>query len=554
MSTKEKNPILIRKNIKIGELDAETDIDLLKSCFVDKGDVSILMDVAKPASIILGRTGSGKSALLLHIAEKAEKSRTLDPNEISIRFLEHSDIIQFFNEIGVKLDLFYRLLWRHILTIELLKIRYDLKNKVESETLFSRLFKLSGKDHIKKEALSYFTEWGDKFWLDTNEQLKQVTEKLTRDIRANFGAEVGNIDMSLRGARSLSSEMKSEVVSRASRVVSEIQIKKLSDVLDLLEENVFDDDQKKYYLLIDKLDEDWATTETRCKFIRALVEEIKAFRRIKNVKIIVAMRKDLMELVFDKTRDGGFQQEKYESYLFPVTWKKEEIRALVERRIGEVFRRQYTRTGISFDDIFAAPRKGGGQSVVDYILERTFLRPRDAMQFVNECLVGAVNLNRVSWKIIYAAESTYSQKRLKSLFEEWSEIFPALEKTIELLRGLPENFPRTSLSGERLHAVECQLMEHPEDPCAQAVIKFCEPGGKAISEGEVVAELVSCFYRIGAVGVKISGPDTFLWSDYDRATLSKGEIKRVNQIKIHKMLYRALGVRVHGHQYQSEAD
>ncbi|WP_256669350.1 zeta toxin family protein [Pseudomonas sp. C2B4] len=86
----------ITRNLKVGALDAEGDADLLNRCFVDNGYLNRLMDVDSPESIILGRTGSGKSALLYKIQSMAQKVVKLDPNDISVRFLEYSDIIQFF--------------------------------------------------------------------------------------------------------------------------------------------------------------------------------------------------------------------------------------------------------------------------------------------------------------------------------------------------------------------------------------------------------------------------------------------------------------------------
>lgn len=38
---------------------------------------------------------------------------------------------------------------------------------------------------------------------------------------------------------------------------------------------------KNYYIIIDQLDDNWAENDTRYKFIRALIEEIKVFRKIK---------------------------------------------------------------------------------------------------------------------------------------------------------------------------------------------------------------------------------------------------------------------------------
>ncbi len=140
----------ISRNLKVGALDAETDTRLLDTCFVDKGDLDALLDIDNAASIVLGRTGSGKSALLYKLQNNAYKSVKLDPNDISIRFLEYSDIIKFFNALDIKLDLFYRLLWRHILTVELLKLRYDIKNENDGKWFATSVFNVFSKDKVKK--------------------------------------------------------------------------------------------------------------------------------------------------------------------------------------------------------------------------------------------------------------------------------------------------------------------------------------------------------------------------------------------------------------------
>lgn len=533
---------IIKKGLKIGELDAEADFDLLSSCFIDNGQLSLLLDITSPASVVIGRTGSGKSALLYKISKDVEHSAMLDPNDISIRFLEHSNIIQFFNEIGVNLDLFYRMLWRHILTVELLKLRYSLRNEAENKSFLSRINQWVDRDSVKKRALEYFTEWGERFWLETDEQLQELTTKFTKDIKAKLGSKFGYVDISLEGAKSLSKEVRSEIRSLATQVVSGIQIKRLNEVLDLLAEFAFDDRQKRYYILIDKLDEDWAETETRCRFIRALIEETKSLRRIPQVKIVTALRRDLLDLVFDKTRDSGFQEEKYEAYLVPVTWGKNDLRKLLSARVKEVYRRQYTSSSVNFNDIFPSPKKGETGEAIDYIVERTLFRPRDAIQFCNECFRSAADRPRISWRAIYAAEAHYSTKRLKSLREEWSEYYPALEATVEILRNMAVPFTRSNLTGTRFEETTAELHELDEnDPCVAVVRTFYSPEGK-ITEAEVISKILMCLYHVGMIGIKISTLDTFIWSYLDQPRISKGEIKRANQIKVHKMFRHAMEV------------
>lgn len=539
-ATEEKR-IKITRNLKVGELDAEADAALLDKCFVDNGHLRALLDINSPSSIVLGRTGSGKSALLYKIAATAQKAIKLDPNDISVRFLEYSDIIQFFDALGVNLDLFYRLLWRHILTVEFLKLRYDIKSEMDSRGFLDGLINAFSRDQAKKKAIEYFNTWGDKFWLDTDTHLKEITKKLEEDTKGSIGAKYSAVNFSLEGAKSLTEEERLEIKQRASTVVNGLQIRKLNEVLDLLAEHSFSDPQKKFYILIDQLDEDWANTETRVRFIRALIEEIKTFRRVTQVKIIAALRKDLLSLVFDRTRDSGFQEEKYESYILDLRWSPEELTRLIELRINEVFKSQYTKQLVTFEDIFPKPRKGGGQTSIDFITERTLRRPRDVLQFVNECFSIAFDRDRISWRALLAAEAQYSEKRLKSLKEEWGEIYPSFEDTVELLRGIKATFTRSLIKDSKLEEVMVSLTEgKTNDPCVAIVKRYYDSQG--VKESEVLSTMLSCLYRVGALGIKVGSMDTYVWSYVDQATVTRGEIKRVEHMKVHKMLYRALDI------------
>ncbi|PAU71357.1 P-loop ATPase, Sll1717 family [Vreelandella alkaliphila] len=537
------NDIVIKKGIRLGELDAEADVGMLDYCFYDNGQIEDLLDVSSPRSIILGRTGSGKSALIYKISSEVEHSSILDPNDISVRFLEHSNIIQFFNELGVKLDLFYRILWRHLLTVELLKLRYNLRNESDNDSFLSRINEWAQRDTVKQRALSYFREWGDRFWLETDEQLRELTTKFTNDVKAKLGAKYAGVDISLEGAKHLSDEVKVEIRSLATQVVSAIQIKRLNEVLDLLADNAFEDKQKRYYVLIDKLDEDWAETETRCRFIRALIEETKALRKIPQVKIVTALRVDLLDLVFDRTRDSGFQEEKYDAYISKIIWTKNELKELLDSRVNEVYKRQYTSQGVHFSDIFPNTAKHGGGTAADYIIERTMLRPRDAIQFANECFLLAIGRPRISWRVLNAAESNYSQKRIKSLKEEWAEFYPCLESTIEIVRGLDNPFTRSSISNERLEGLAEDIHDGDEkDPCVVVCRNLYAPGSK-VSHSEVLSKILISLYHVGVVGVKISTLDTYTWSHVDQPRLTNSEAKRVNSIKVHKMLRHALEIK-----------
>jgi hypothetical protein len=54
---------------------------------------------------------------------------------------------------------------------------------------------------------------------------------------------------------------------------------------------------KQFHILIDKLDEHWVDVSIRFKLIRSLIESLKSFRRITNLKILVALRSDVLGAV-----------------------------------------------------------------------------------------------------------------------------------------------------------------------------------------------------------------------------------------------------------------
>jgi len=538
----EYNPVKIKRNLNIGDLDAETDNDFLDSCFVDKGYLEDLMDVKNPCSIIVGRTGAGKSALLYKVSTSVENYKKIDPNDISVKFLEHSDIIQFMDKLGVNLDLFYKMLWRHILIIELVRLRYKIRNEEENENFFRGLIERFNRDEIKQKAISYFREWGDQFWLNTDEQLKQITKKLEDETKMNLGFKYVGVDVSASGASKLSDEQKIDITQRASQVVSSLQIKQLNEMLDMLAEYSFKDPQKHYYLLIDQLDEDWADTNTRCKFIRALIEEVKGFRKIRHVKILVALRKDLIDMVFDKTRGAGFQEEKYESYILQIQWDNDELVDLVQKRVKETFRRVYTKDQVKISDIFPEARKVvHGKTAMEYILERTLLRPRDILQFINETFKVGFDKDKITWTLIHEAEKTYSEKRLRSLKEEWGETYPSFEDTVEILRGRKSTFDFIEFKNAQLETVITKLSTiKNEDPCVIKAKSYFEVAGS--SEEEISSTILACLYKVGAIGLKLETNNSFIWSYRNKSAISAGEAERANQIKIHKMLHKTLDV------------
>ena len=130
---RKRSQIIFRPNLSIGAISAEDDELYLRECFIETGYADTLVDIKNSRSLILGRTGAGKSAILKHIMSTKDNVRQIDPEAFSLRHIVNSNIISYLEEIGVKLDLFYQLLWKHVLCIEIIKLRYNIKIKMDSQ-------------------------------------------------------------------------------------------------------------------------------------------------------------------------------------------------------------------------------------------------------------------------------------------------------------------------------------------------------------------------------------------------------------------------------------
>ncbi len=532
--------VVIWRNCSIGALDAEADGEFLSSCFVNNGCLELISDTESNASIIVARTGCGKSATLIRLAQVSNDVINISPSDLSFKYVENSTVLKFFKDAGVNLDIFYRMLWRHVLITELLKARYGWDSEQVVATWFESIFQRLKRDPARARALRYLQDWGDKFWEDTEVRVKEVTEKVEADLKASLSASIHLAKVSADSGAKLSEEERREIFTRGSSVVNKIQMKELSKLLTFMAEEVFDDDQRPFYVTIDNLDENWVSNESKFLLIRSLIEEIKAFRKVQNVKIIVVLRQDLLEKVYNETRDGGFQEEKYEDYYAPLRWRDKDLEFVIDARINVAFRKKYTNSRVTLSDVL--PKDRGSDRAISYIIDRTFLRPRDIISFVNECLGQAVGKERITWAAIHAAEEKYSQKRLRSVLDEWTQLFPSLKHALDLVRGMPESFNFSELRSDVIDSVIIKsAADANQDDLGKISVDFLNPDSK-LQVDTFTSHALCILYHVGVLGVKSSATSPFVWVYREGRQFTPSDISQKCIFRIHKMFWREFGV------------
>ncbi|WP_271025516.1 hypothetical protein [Rhizobium sp. RCAM05973] len=535
------NPIIFKRNTDIGAADAESDAAFLAQCFIDNGDLDALLDCDNPKCLVLGRTGAGKTALLQQVQKRGEHVVELSPEALALSYVNNSQVLKFFESAGVNLDVFYSLLWRHILTVELLKMRYEINNAEKQVMFLERLSGIFARDKVKERALKYLREWGDQFWEETEYRTKEFTRKLETDLTASAKVDAKFLSLGADGAQKLSEEQIVEVRDHGTTVVNSVQVKELHDVITLLSENVFDNKQKKYYIIIDRLDEDWVGDHIRFKLLKSLIETVKTFKKIHGVKIIIALRTDLHYRIIKETPSAGFQEEKYRSLYLNLRWTRQQLTELLESRVSYMFRRQYTQQGVGLKDIMP-PNQIDQRTSVDYILERTFFRPREAIIYFNECIARAEGTSRITVGLLRQAEVRYSQQRLQSLADEWRRDYPNLLSSTSILLRRTTPFTIGDVTPQEIEGCALEILEKTERPDDLSKAAESYYMASKISAHEFLELVIQVHYTVGLLGVKPAPHVGRQWSFLDQPSLSKGQLSDLVQIDVHKTFWASLGV------------
>ncbi|RDL50147.1 hypothetical protein BLJAPNOD_01265 [Ensifer sp. M14] len=540
------NPVVIRPDTSIGNNSAEADDDFLFECFVDHPALEATRDVTNAKMFVLARTGGGKTAIIRKIKQQyPETASVIDLSGLSMDYVANSNIVRFLQSIDLDLDLFFQALWKHVLCLEYIRLRYDVNNDESSRQVFGWFKDFFKSDGRRQSALKYLSEWEGKFFITMDENIKEITSKLESKVNGELGAEVEKFTARAGYSRTLSSEKRSELVARAKRIVNAEQLAELNKVLDLLSSYDSDDGKykKSFFILVDKLDEKWVDETIRFDLVRALIECLRSFNKISRLKVVVAIREDVLERVVQDNKDIGFQREKYDDYFLRVVWNSSQLKELVQKRINKLYKKKYTSENVTFDDIFR--NKIGNRDPIDYIIDRTLKRPRDVISFVNECFQRAQGKTEVTPKIIKEAESEYSRIRMQALVYEWQSAFPSLQIVFKLLANRRGRFTSRDISNRTfLDDFVLQVDQtgsNESDPIQVGVDRYIRESSEAAALA-LVRIIVSELYRMGAVGIKTSSGERYIYSYQDVPVISVDSIDLETKIHIHPMLHRALNV------------
>ena len=536
----------IAAGFNLGGEQAEAD-PLLEEAFFASSVYEAIASRTDRHCFLIGRTGSGKSAVLQTLEEQCpSRVIRIDPENLSLPYILDLGVVQHLAAMNVHLDPLFIALWKHVFVVEVIRHRYNVDSPDSKGRVLANLFERIKRDNSKRAALEYLEEFGESFWCETDVRVREITTNFEKKVGLTTEGQVTLPGIGKAGAAAGASEsslaaVRTEEADRYQRLVNETQLARLNQMITVLNEDILDSAQYFTYIVIDDLDRDWVDEKLTNDLIRCLFRAALDLQRVRQLKIVVALRTNIFDHLNFGSRSGG-QEEKFRALAFHVRWQPRELEELANERARVAVARAGLDEVKSVHDLLPPRTKQRGDPF-QFLLDRTLMRPRDVITFLNECFRTGVGKNRLAWNDLYAAELAYSQNRLLALRDEWKPTFPGIDRVFSLFQSCKSVMNRDEF-GERLD--EAALLPAQEGfPGVLWMTQLSEPlwsGVGARDWPELYQPLVKLLFDIGFVGIRNRGQKIHYSNDSPGHADSYSHLTGSATFSIHAAFRRALDV------------
>lgn len=388
------------ESLNIGSPAAENEMITLADYYVPTDEYNKTCE--GQARLVVGRKGSGKTALFLQVRDKIRQQRQkkvvldLKPEGYQLKRFK-SAVLDLLSE-AVK-EHAATAFWEYSLLLEvcyrlLEKDRDRARNNAEFYVRYERLRDLYGRSGRGS---------GEG---DFSERLRDMIDQISNDF----------------GKHSPSGQQVHLTADEITRLIYRQDIAKIREEL-----CGYLGDRDEVWILFDNIDKGWPTRGVEMADIIILRSLLEATRKIEQffarrdlvVHSVVLLRNDVYELLVDESPDRGKESRVSLDWTDP-----DRLRELLRRRIAsnEGF------SGVSFD---AGWRRicvshVMGEDSSQYLIDRSLMRPRNLLTLVNYAKSNAVNLghSRIEENDIIKAVASYSADNGNEIGLEIRDVFP----------------------------------------------------------------------------------------------------------------------------------
>lgn len=435
---------------------------------------------ARSKSIVVGRKGSGKSALRKKLEQTFQLEDdthvvNLSPKFNSIRnILNDRDIAENFGQ-----EIFFQHTWlRQILLDCLCEAGHHAKGKYAADSL----------------------DFARRISIELNRTSKDLVENVT-DILGRLKGKAGSL-----GEFGLTLE-------RELRNVAEV---------DALEHHIGNiaNSGAKFVILVDDLDLGWNNSTVANNLLLGLLAAINHLSSIsKNLYVCIFLREDVYSILITKTQHS----DKYRN-IERIRWEKDDLLRILNERINfNRHRSSLAKLQNPFNTVF--PVTVGTSNTDNWLLERTLGRPRELIQLARY-YTESVERDDPSDEALKSSEQGYSSWKLDDLCTEYSNQYPGL---ISIFSYWKTKFFRHKYHLKRSEIEEMLL-------CIATEVALNEDWFNAIVGTTDIDSLLRILYEIGFIGDFVQGGEGGSKTFY--SYLDRHE-PRFEEVQIHPCFRRA---------------
>ena len=442
-------PAGLLERLDLGDVAAENESRQLRNYFVRTGQ--FVQAKRGHARLVIGRKGSGKTAIFYAIRDSFIKGRgnlVLDLKPEGHQFLKLRETVLEALSPGMQMHTLIAF-WNYILLCEVAQkvSDYDYswaENDPERYECFRAL-------------LDEYQRCGPADAGDMSERLLiQVDSLVERFEKADKSARAGAFTETL---------FKDEIHALSSVVGKYLEHK------------------QEIWILVDNLDKAWPTrgaSEVDILIVRTLLDATRKLQRELgahdvDVKSLVFVRNDIYEHLILETSDKG------KDTAVTLDWDDPEVfKDIVAKRITST-------TGIKgdFDEVWSALFDGhvGTRPAFAFVLERSLMRPRELLAFLNRAVGIAINRGhaRVTEDDMLKAEENHSDELLQSLIFELASVTEDYEEGLYAFLNCPTRMSEADLT-KRL--TDAGLWQTESRQLTELLLWFGFIGVQASDDGE----------------------------------------------------------------------
>jgi Cdc6-like AAA superfamily ATPase len=370
-----------------------------RAYFYNIQEVNVIVEGRK--TIVIGRKGSGKTAIAQHLFEMDKED--VFAEKLSFKNFPFNILYSLENQKEYTSPNQYISIWKYLIYSHICKKM--ITNKNINSNVRNKLTKLYGDSSIKS--------------------LNRLIEKWTSK---SFGAEILGVGFNYE---------------------REKQGPELTwiDAIDILEQVILDYcDTAKYLIIFDELDEDYKDFQSEAESTNYMCMLTSLFKAVQDIRnIFSAKEKQIIPVVFLRsdiyTRLKDSDKNKWSESIIYLEWDSNQIQRMLAHRLCVAFGIPDTDFNTIWYKLFdrrmvkMGNRQTREMDIFTYIERSTEMRPRDFIKYVKECVTIAKERSEIpiSPPTVKDADDNFSEYLKGETIDEIFAVIPEVNEILGLL-------------------------------------------------------------------------------------------------------------------------